>query len=69
MEMMPVKSSNIAAAGWDASTSTLVIQFKEGKQYAYTGVPESLYRAFLAAPSKGAFFAKRIRDHFPTRPA
>lgn len=67
VELTPVVSGNIAAVGWDGRNSTLYVKFKSGSQYAYSGVPETMAQAFLNAASKGKFFAKFIRDKFPTR--
>ncbi|HTM78962.1 MAG TPA: KTSC domain-containing protein [Devosia sp.] len=39
----------------------------EGKRYIYSGVPEPLYQALRAAPSRGAFFNRCIRDRFDYR--
>ena len=64
MELTPVHSSNIDAIGYDRETHTLSVQFLSGKTYTYANVPEELYRAFLAAPSKGQYFARMIRPAY-----
>ncbi len=65
--LTPVTSGNIASIGWDSATQTLQVLFKSGALYAYSGVPRSTFEAFLSAPSKGAYFAKVVKDQFPTR--
>lgn len=65
VEYMNVISGNILAVGWDSGTRTLYVKFKTGSQYAYTGVPDNIFKALLKAPSKGKFFAKYIRDKYP----
>ncbi|HEV2163271.1 MAG TPA: KTSC domain-containing protein [Stellaceae bacterium] len=67
VDYMTVISGNIQAVGWDGTLSTLYVKFKAGTQYAYVGVPKNIFEALLKAPSKGKFFAKYIRDKYPTR--
>ena len=45
----------------------LLVTFVSSKTYAYEGVPEEVYDAFLAAPSHGVFFNENIRDRYPYR--
>lgn len=91
--MLPMRSSNIKAAGWLANapkplprkppvplkpgeeeaeapeeeeepeekSGVLVITFLSGTTYTYADVPESIWKAFLSAPSRGKFFHKNIR--------
>ncbi|TLN26716.1 KTSC domain-containing protein [bacterium] len=66
MNMVPVSSSNLVSVGYDPATQTLRVQFKLGC-YDYTGVPESVYRGLLGAPSKGEYHAARIKYSFPYR--
>lgn len=42
----------------------LQITFKSGRAFAYAEVPQSMYDAFRASPSKGAFFNIAIRGRF-----
>jgi hypothetical protein len=64
--MIPVLSSNVAAVGYDAKSSTLVVRFHDGgRVYRYGGVPVAVYREFLAAPSKGRFLAQFIKGFYP----
>lgn len=60
-----VNSSAISRIEW--SQGTLSVWFHKSGRYDYPGVPESLYQAFLSAPSKGEFFADRIRDQYGLR--
>ena len=43
----------------------LEVEFSSGSVYNYFGVTERLFQAFLGAPSKGKFFAQRVRSRFP----
>lgn len=42
----------------------LDIEFTTGRVYRYHGVPEELVQEMRCWMSKGAFFNRRIRDHF-----
>ena len=66
VEMIPVISSNVAAIGYDAESSVLLVRFHDGvRVYSYRGVPVAVYRAFLGAPSKGRFLAWYVKGHYP----
>jgi hypothetical protein len=60
MERTAVTSRNIVSIGYDPSSSTLEIEFKDAT-YQYYGVPADIYEGLLQAPSKGSFFAQYIR--------
>ena len=57
-----VLSSFISAVGQDGNK--LLIRFKNGSVYSYTGVGR-LYSKMIAAPSQGKYFWKHIRDKTP----
>lgn len=65
MQRTPVRSSNIASIGWE--NGTLEVAFHDGGVYQYSGIPESVYRAFLNAYSKGSYFHQHIKDRYPYR--
>lgn len=65
IEMRPVKSSNLAEVGYDASTETLKVKFKSGLTYTYSGVPYTVYYAFSKAASLGSYFYYNIRTSYP----
>jgi hypothetical protein len=62
-----VQSEAIARVGYDRTRAFLFVMFHDRDLYRYDNVPEDLYRAFLAADSKGGFFAKHIRGLFAYR--
>ena len=64
--MTYVTSSNIKAVDYDSFSSTLTIDFHNGRRYQYHGVPKSMYQQLLCSASKGQFFSSFIRYHFPT---
>lgn len=63
--MQPVKSTNIAALGFDVPSSTLEVHFASGQRYRYSGVPEAEFQALLTSDSKGAHFASKVRGRYP----
>lgn len=63
--LIPVKSSNIAATGYDAASKTLAVQFKGGgKVYHYAGVPESVFGDMAKAESIGKFVGGQVVGKF-----
>jgi hypothetical protein len=63
MQRKEVESSNIASIGYDPPT--LEVEFHHGGVYTYEGVPQEVYENFMAAPSKGRFFAENIKGKYP----
>lgn len=57
-------SSVIRRFVYDATSQELVVELMNGKAYVYEDVPRETYDAFLAAPSKGAFYNAQVRDEF-----
>jgi len=66
MSRQLVSSSNIRAIDYDASTSTLTVEFHGGRVYQYSGVPESVYRGLMSAASHGSYFSDYIKDRYST---
>ena len=64
---MQVESTAIRAISYDRRSQQLRVVFQSGAEYAYDQVPEEVHRDFLAAESKGNFFAHEIRDRYPYR--
>ena len=61
MKRQPVSSSNLRAVGYDPGASVLEIEFHSGGIYQYPQVPCAIWRALMAAPSKGKFFHAHIK--------
>lgn len=61
-------STVIRRYAWRAPTPTdaqaLDIEFVTGRVYRYHGVPEELVQEMRRWLSKGAFFNRRVRDHY-----
>lgn len=62
--LTPVKSSNVAATGYDAPTQTLHVQFKGGKTYAYANVPQEVHTAMHKSDSIGKFIGTHVVGKF-----
>lgn len=60
-EMIPVASSMINAIGYDDEQQELVIQFNNGREYTYGGVPQSEFDNLRNAQSVGKYFASNIK--------
>lgn len=59
--LQEVKSSNIAAVGYDAGAETFAVQFKSGPaQYQYSGVSPKLAQQIQSAPSIGSAVSKLL---------
>ena len=64
-EMQPVRSSNVAAVGYE--DGVLYVEFTSGATYAYEGVDESTYQALAAAPSPGSYLNTHIKNAYSAR--
>jgi len=67
IKLEPVKSSSIAAVGYDAPTKTLAVRFANGGTYHYEDVPPEKHAALLKAKSIGGYFHRSIRAAHPVR--
>lgn len=61
----PIKSSNVAACGYDEKTQTLAVTFKHGDTYHYSGVSVEAHEELTKAKSFGKHFMANIRGNFP----
>jgi hypothetical protein len=64
MRRTKVRSSSIAAVGYDAASRALEVEFHNGRIYRYHEVPASVHEQLLAAPSKGQFYNLHVRNLF-----
>lgn len=65
MEREYVDSSMIRSYGFDASISTLEVEFNSGAIWQYFDVPESVYYEMQSASSCGKFFLANIKGQYP----
>ena len=62
-----LNSTALTSVSFSPETQILEVEFRNGLIYEYLGVSRSLYQQLLAAPSKGAFLVRFIRNRFPHR--
>lgn len=60
MQLTPVSSTNLSAVGYDAATSQLWVQFKNGMVYQYDNVQPKTYADMMAGDC-GTYFATIIK--------
>jgi hypothetical protein len=65
MKRTASKSKAFAAYGYDPKTQTLEIQYHSDAIYQHKNVPETLFQAFEAAPSLGAYLNGGIKPAYP----
>jgi len=65
MQPNAVESTTLAAVAYDAGGELLQLEFRDRAIYQYFGVPAEVHDALLRAPSKGEYFNRVIRGHFP----
>lgn len=64
VEWVAVASSVFSSAAYDSEWRRLYLRFLSGKVYRYLEFPAEQYDEFLAADSKGRYFAGHIRGQF-----
>ena len=64
MQWLPLDSSVFTSVAYHPRRRTLYLRFHNGEIYCYFDFPADQYRDFLAADSKGQYFASDIRDRF-----
>ncbi len=64
MEWQRLDSSVFASAAYNSATRALYLRFQSRETYCYFEFPPEEYRNFLAAGSKGQYFASHIRDRY-----
>jgi len=64
VDPIPVKSSLIKAIGYNDEKEELQVEFKNGTEYLYQGVPQGTFEALADADSVGAFFSANIKHVF-----
>ena len=59
-------SSCFSKIGYSEAHETLVLVFRSGGTYLYTGVPASVWQSFRAADSLGRYFNTKIKGVYPS---
>jgi len=61
---VPVNSSFISEVAYNKSLKIFEIRLRNGSEYSYKGIPQSVYRNFMRAKSKGEFFNRVIKNRY-----
>lgn len=59
-----VRSSNVQGVSYEPDSQTLHVQFTNGSEYAYHGVPASEYAELMDAPSPGGYLNDYIKGTY-----
>lgn len=65
VEMIQVSSSNILAVGYDVDNQIVHVQFLNGSEYIYKGVPQHEFDGLLNAPSVGSYLHRNYKNIYP----
>jgi hypothetical protein len=65
MQRESVTSSNVESVGYDESSQTLEVEFKDGSVYQYYNVGSNIFEELMKSPSKGKFIAYQVKNAFP----
>ena len=61
MQRTPVVSSNIASVGYDDTTATLEVEFRDGSVYQYFDVPAHEKEALINAGTVGGYLNAHVK--------
>lgn len=67
VDRKPVKSSNVVSVGYDAEARELHVEFKGGKVYAYSGVPQEIADHLFQVQSVGRYVQGYLVGAYPYR--
>ncbi|MDE0158082.1 MAG: KTSC domain-containing protein [Gammaproteobacteria bacterium] len=65
VEMIPVSSSNVAMVGYDETNEIVHVQFLNGSEYIYKGVPRHDFDGLSNAPSIGSYLNRNYKNVYP----
>lgn len=66
MGVQSVTSSTIDKIGYRPASDELLVCFRNGRAYVYSGVPHNVFNDLMEASSHGGYFNGWIRDKYPT---
>jgi hypothetical protein len=64
MRRVALRSRAIISAGYDAETEQLDLEFRSGRVYRYSGVPQGVWDFLLRTASKGGYVNRMIDGHY-----
>jgi hypothetical protein len=59
-----VQSTAVSKVAYDPARESLYVLYVRGETFEYFKVPETVYREFLAADSKGRFLNQRLKGRY-----
>jgi len=68
MQFQGVRSTNLAAVGYDPDSQELVVMFTNGNRYLYPDVLPEHAEGLQSAESPGTYFANEIKGRYSGRP-
>lgn len=64
VDLKPVRSSMLAAIGYDFRTGLLVVLFNNGRAYEYYDVPLEHYGGLMVTDSIGGYMRRHIIGYY-----
>lgn len=64
--MEPAQSTTISHHGYHPDSQTMMVQFKNGKVYSYSGVPKEVFEGYRNSESQGSYFSQNIKGRYTT---
>jgi hypothetical protein len=61
------QSSTIRSISHQSETNTLLVEFKSGGTYEYSGVDKETFNEFVSQSSVGSYFHKTIKGKYEAR--
>lgn len=65
MTRIQVQSGMLASVDYNEAEQELIVEFNNGGEYKYSGVPKETYEALINAESVGKYFIANIKSSFP----
>ena len=65
IDLFSVRSSVIAAAGYDPQKHILLVLYNTGRTYEYHSVPPNIFWGLMSSESKGKFLNEQVLGKFP----
>jgi KTSC domain len=64
---LAARSSSLQNIEHVPASGQLIITFKDGSRYHYSGVPDALVSGLMAAKSPGTFFHHNVKGKFQSK--
>ncbi|MCB1907781.1 MAG: KTSC domain-containing protein [Rhodocyclaceae bacterium] len=69
MEMKPIHSGRLRAAGYDRATRTLRVELDDGTLLDHAGVGEETWRRLASSGSAWSYYRDNVEEEFTARRA